>query len=71
MVFNNANHWVNSVNFQKYKSIRLYFRKFGPTKISRCMLLMVQVVWFEITFEKWADTLSGHDKVFMDMDRIV
>ena len=25
----------------------------------------------EITFEKWAETLSGHDKVSMDMDRIV
>ena len=25
----------------------------------------------EITFEKWADTLLGHDKASMDMDRIV
>ena len=25
----------------------------------------------EITFEKWVDTLSGHDKISMDIDRIV
>ena len=25
----------------------------------------------KITFEKWVDTLSGHDKVSMDTDRIV
>jgi len=25
----------------------------------------------KITFEKWVDILSGHDKVSMDMDRIV
>ena len=25
----------------------------------------------EITFEKWIDTLSRHDKVSMDIDRIV
>ena len=25
----------------------------------------------EITFEKWVDTLSGHDKFCMDVDRIV
>ena len=25
----------------------------------------------EITFEKWVDTLSGHDKFCMDIDTIV
>ena len=43
----------------------------APNMIAKSILLAVHNSVCEITFEKWVDTLSGHDKVSMDMDRIV
>ena len=36
-----------------------------------CIAAPDTVTVCEITFKKWVDTLSEHDKVSMDMDRIV